>query len=249
MLKKSNPMPTDGPTIPEAPLPGDVAVCAGCGGRAIKISRHMNKKCSFCGSFKIVRNPVRPRVCRTCDRRYCTYIPGGQVTCKHENRKPKPVSKTRLATAGSGLGHVCGDCRGFPTVADLTSHFYGRETRACIGKKAQALACNKFRDAYTSQLPILEPALAECKRSGIGAIRMNNKPITLLYVNRATADWMKAQAFAINQKRGGHVGLSTIARAVLVGMCEAGLELGSCRGELDIQDLARRLALTAARGE
>ena len=78
---------------------------------------------------------------------------------------------------------------------------------------------------------------------------MKNKPITLLYVNPATAEWMKAQATAINQRHGGNVGLSTIARAVLTGMSEAGLDLGACRAELDIQDLARRMASAAANTE
>ncbi len=70
---------------------------------------------------------------------------------------------------------------------------------------------------------------------------MKNKPVTLLYVSNATSDWMKCQATAINQKQGGNIGLSTIARAVLNGMCEAGLDFSSCRGELDIIDMVRTL--------
>ena len=239
-------MLTDRATVPEAPLPGDVAVCAGCGGRAIKVSRNMNKKCSFCGSFKVRRNPVRPQVCRTCERRYCKYIPGGQQTCKHKITKPTPVSKTRLARAGKGLGHVCGECTFLPTIADLTAAFHGRETQACIGKKEHSLACNKFLEAPPSLLPIYGGALAQCKKDVGGNIRVKNKPITLLYVSPSTAEWMKSQATAINQKHGGNVGLATISRAVLNGMCEAKMDLGSCRGELDIQDLVRKMATANA---
>jgi hypothetical protein len=70
---------------------------------------------------------------------------------------------------------------------------------------------------------------------------MQNKPVTLLYVSHATSDWMKSQATAINQKQSGNVGLSTIARAVLNAMFEAGIDFSSCRGETDITDKVRTL--------
>ncbi len=133
MISESSPTANIRATVPEAPLPDDVAVCAGCGGRAYRISRNMNKKCSFCGSFKVKRNPVRPKVCRTCVRKYCRFIPGGQLTCKHRIAAPKPVSKTRLATAGNGLGHVCGECKLFPTAADWTASWNGGDAHPCLG--------------------------------------------------------------------------------------------------------------------
>ena len=68
-----------------------------------------------------------------------------------------------------------------------------------------------------------------------------NTPITLLYVSPATAAWMKGETKKINERHGCNVGLATIARAVLNGLCEARLDFGSCRGELDINDLVRRL--------
>ncbi|MBS1853935.1 MAG: hypothetical protein JST11_01105 [Acidobacteria bacterium] len=72
-------------------------------------------------------------------------------------------------------------------------------------------------------------------------MKSKNKPVTLLYVSRETSDWMKAQADAITKRQGGNLGLSTIARAVLNGICEAGIDFSSCRGETDIIDRVRTL--------
>ena len=209
MIPERNPTPADRASVPEAPLPSDVAVCAGCGGRAYRISRNMNKKCSFCGSFKVRRNPVLPKICDKCDRRYCKYIPGGQSTCKHRITKPTQVSKTRLARAGKGLGHVCGECKFLPTIPDLIASFHGRETHACIGKKEHSLACHKFEASLSPLLPILGASPAPCKNSVGGKIRVkNNRPVTLLYVSPSTAEWMKSQARTINHKHGGNVGVA-----------------------------------------
>jgi hypothetical protein len=237
--------PTDRPSVPETPAPGDVAVCAGCGGRLYKLSRNFYESCAFCGSRKHKRNPKRPLVCLTCLRNGCRLTPQGKTRCKDLVKRTKPVSKTRLATAGNGLGHLCGECNLFPTPADLIASFHGWKSHPCEGKKAESRACKKFVSAPPSLLPTLQPALSQCNRSEM----KKNKPITLLYVNPATAEWMKSQAAAINQRHGGNLGLSTIARAVMTGLCQAKVDLGSLRGELDIQDWARKLASATANAE
>ena len=226
-------MTTKNPLIPspEAAPPKDVFVCAGCGGRAFKISRNMNKKCSFCGSFKIKRNPIVPKVCSTCDRKYCKHIPGGQLTCKFKRTRSNPVSTNRLATAGKGLGHACAECEHWASL--------------CKDKRRAALACKHFSAGAPSLLPVLHTALAQCNSSRRFTIDMQNKnrPVTLLYVSPSTAAWMKSEARKINERQGGCcVGLATIARAILTALAEAQLDLGACRGETDVNDLVRKLA-------
>lgn len=210
------------PTAPEAPLPDDVAVCAGCNGRSVKISRNMNKKCAFCGSFKAKRNPVRPKVCKTCVRRYCKYIPGGQLTCKHKITPPAPVSKTRLATAGEGLGHFCGQCRKWTTPA-------------CYLKRGAALACHKF---IAGPIPLLIPAaaLAQCY-SNEGDKYMKNKPVALLILPETTAAWMAEEVKRMRERSGGNFGLTTLARSIMNAACKAKLNLDSCRNEHELSDL------------
>jgi hypothetical protein len=76
-------------------------------------------------------------------------------------------------------------------------------------------------------------------------MKKKQKPVSLLYVGADTAEYMKAQATAINQKHGANVGLATIARAVMNGLCEARLNLDSARGEHDITDIIVRKLGTA----
>lgn len=143
MNTESNP-PTNDVTVPETPLSEDLCVCAECGGRVFRISRHLYEACLFCGSRKRRRNPKRPKICRTCSRTYCRLIPQGRVTCKSRVRLLKPVSKTRLATAGKGLGHICEECQLFPTLSILTECWNGKRDHPCIGKRARSLACKNF---------------------------------------------------------------------------------------------------------
>ncbi|MEI9972315.1 MAG: hypothetical protein WDO73_09845 [Ignavibacteriota bacterium] len=75
---------------------------------------------------------------------------------------------------------------------------------------------------------------------------MKNIPATLLYVSPSTAAWMKAETKKMNDKHGGNVGLATLARAVLTGICEAQVDLSSARGEHDITDIVRTLVTETA---
>lgn len=143
MIQENNPLPIIPATVKEAPLPEDLVVCAGCGGRTSKLSRDFYH-CKFCGCRKAKRNPKRPQVCRGCIRTYCRYIPEGRTTCKKLVKPIKPASKTRLKTAGKGLNHICGECVFMPTIPDIIAAWNGKHTPACVGKKALSRACNKF---------------------------------------------------------------------------------------------------------
>jgi hypothetical protein len=214
---------TDALAQRETPLPGDVAVCAGCGGKLYKLSRNFYEPCSFCGSRKPKRNPIRPQVCRRCATTHCRLIPQGKTVCKDLVTPRKRVSEARLATAGAGLDHTCSECQSWPT--------------PCTDKRGSAMACKDFIPVSA----VLRAALAQCNPGEKDMKAKKNTPVTLLYVSPSTATWMKGEAKKINERHGGNVGLATIARAVLNGLCESRLDLGSCRGELDINDMVRKL--------
>ncbi len=94
---------TDRRGTKEKPLPEDIAVCAGCGGRIFKVSRHFYEQCAFCGSRKAKRNPIRPQVCRTCAKTPCRLIPQGRVTCDSRIARPKSATSGKSINVTSAF--------------------------------------------------------------------------------------------------------------------------------------------------
>jgi hypothetical protein len=71
-------------------------------------------------------------------------------------------------------------------------------------------------------------------------------PATLLWISAETLKWVDIECLQIAVNSGRKLGRAAIARAILEGMCRAGMSFAGCRSEYEVSDVVRALALRPA---